>query len=61
MNTDRSDLIKRYQAAIRKIGAPRLLSLPEYVKAMLRQETDLQAKTDLLEKIAAGLQEGGVK
>lgn len=44
---------QRYQAAIREIGgAAGLLSLPEDVKNVLKETTDLKTKTEMLEMIA---------
>lgn len=43
----------RYHRAIKRIGgAAALLDLPESIKKILRNTTDLQTKTRLLEEIA---------
>lgn len=43
----------RYQKAIKEIGgAAGLLRLPEEVKNILKEATDLETKTQLLEAIA---------
>lgn len=43
---------KRYREAVKKIGALRLLLLPEQVKKVLKETTDLETKTKMLELIA---------
>lgn len=44
---------KRYAEALKKIGGPAaLLNLPEDVKKVLRETTDLEIKTQMLELIA---------
>ena len=49
----RNCTVERYQRAIQKIGgAEKLLALPEDVKDILKETTDLETKTDLLEAIA---------
>mgnify|MGYP006872986400 FL=1 len=49
---------ERYQAAIREIGgAAGLLSLPEDVKNILKETTDLETKTEMLEMIVEGISE----
>jgi hypothetical protein len=47
-----TELEKRYQNAIDKIGTARLLDLPEGVKEVLKSTTDLETKTKMLEEIA---------
>ena len=42
----------RYHRAIRRIGHAALLDLPEGIKTILKNTTDLQTKTQLLEEIA---------
>lgn len=42
----------RYKRAIRRIGHAALLELPESIKDLLKNATDLQTKTRLLEEIA---------
>ena len=42
----------RYKRAIRRIGHAALLDLPESIKGLLKNATDLQTKTRLLEEIA---------
>lgn len=47
------ELENRYQAALAQIGgADRLKELPEPIKNVLQNTTDLKAKTELLEAIA---------
>lgn len=47
------DTMSRYQIAIRRLGgAPGLLSLPESIKEVLKETTDLETKVLLLELIA---------
>lgn len=46
------DLLRRYSAAIKKIGTPNLLDLPEDDKKRLRENKDLEYKTVILEEIA---------
>ena len=44
---------QRYAAAIKKIGGPAaLLNLPEEVKKILRETTNPEVKTQMLELIA---------
>lgn len=43
---------KRYHEAIKKIGTLELLNLPEHVKDVLKNTTDLKTKTEMLEEIA---------
>ena len=46
-------LEKRYQTALTQIGgASRLAALPERIKAILQNTTDLKAKTEMMEAIA---------
>lgn len=45
-------LLGRYQNALRRIGSPALLQLPEGIRKLLRETTDLETKTELLEEIA---------
>ena len=48
-----SALEARYRRAIKRIGgAAALLDLPENIKAILKNATDLYTKTRLLEEIA---------
>lgn len=47
------ELEERYQAALAQIGgADRLMVLPEPIKNVLQNTTDLKAKTELMEAIA---------
>ena len=46
-----AEILKRYQTALDKIGAFRLLALPANVKTVLQQTNDLEAKTKMLELI----------
>ena len=48
-------LLARYQTALDKIGAWRLLALPESVKSVLMRTGDLEAKTQMLELIVEQL------
>ncbi len=46
-------LLKRWQKAIERIGGGQaLLDLPDQVKEILKNTTDLETKTKLLEAIA---------
>ena len=45
-----AEILKRYETALGKIGTFRLLALPDCVKSVL-----MQAKTEMLELIAAEL------
>ena len=44
---------ERYQKALQKIGYARMLSLPDSIKTILKEVTDLETKTKMLEEIAA--------
>lgn len=49
----RNYTLDRYKRAIERIGgAEKLLNLPEDVKDILKETTDLETKTELLEAIA---------
>ena len=50
-----AEILKRYETALDKIGTFRLLALPDCVKSVLMQTSDLKAKTEMLELIAAEL------
>lgn len=45
----------RYQRALKRIGAARLLSLPEPIKTVLKDTTDLGVKVKMLELIAKNI------
>lgn len=48
-------LEKRYQIAIKKIGHKRLSELPKQIKEILKNTTDMEAKTKMLEEIAKAI------
>lgn len=47
--------LARYKAALDKIGAFRLLALPDSVKTVIQNTNDLEAKTKMFELIVAQL------
>ena len=47
--------LKRYEAAIAKIGHPALLELPAGIKELLKGTRDLEEKTAILEAVAEAL------
>lgn len=47
-----AELLKRYQVALKKIGTLNIFKLPEPIKDILKQATNLDQKVVLLEEIA---------
>lgn len=47
-----AELLKRYQVALKEIGTLNILKLPEPIKDILKQATNLDQKVVLLEDIA---------
>ena len=49
------NLENRYNAVMKRLPVPVLMSLPEPIKELLKGTTDLRAKVELLESIADAL------
>lgn len=49
------EYLDRYKAVMSRISASELLALPEGIKDLLKETTDLQAKVVILEEIAREL------
>ena len=49
---DERTLMQRYQDAIRDLGYASLLALPDPIKNMLKETTELEKKVRILEKLA---------
>lgn len=47
--------LRRYEAAIAKIGHPALLELPEGIKELLKGTRGLEEKTAILEAVAEAM------
>ncbi len=46
------DLEQRYTAVMNRLSVPTLLELPESIKNILKDVTDLQTKVEILESVA---------
>lgn len=46
-----ANVMRRYHAALKKIGTLNVLKLPEPVKEILKQAMNLETKVDLLQQI----------
>ncbi len=51
------NLENRYNAVMKRLPVPVLMSLPEQIKELLKATTDFKAKVELLESIADALAE----
>ena len=54
-DTERIEYLKRYKAVMKKLNAFDLLGLPDRIKEVLQNTTDLKVKVEMLEEIAKTL------